>query len=463
MRNFLILIFTFFFLSVFAVTFERTYGRPGFDDWAETVQQTEDGGYIIGGTTTFESAIYWCSYPIKTDSLGDTIWSNSDSLHTGNIREILLTPDKGFLALASNLVSNHIKFEFVKYDSSGNRLWAKNYGGALDDEPFDLCQTSDGNYLGLGITKSYGSGGWDVWLVKFDPLGNMLWDKTYGGVDDDFGYAISPSADHGFIIIGGTYSWGSGLQDVYLVKIDSSGNLLWSKTYGGLEEDIGMAVKQTADGGYIIAGATYSYGAGNNDVYLIRTDSLGDTLWTRTYGGPLWDGALDLCQSADGCFVIVGETMSYGSGLTDVYLIKVDPNGNLIWSRTYGGVDADRGWAIRPTDDGGFIIAGRTRLPTSNYYDIYLIKTDHQGNIGITEEKELTLKTIQVYPNPSSGRINVVLDTKLEDIKLFDASGRLIERVKPASRFSLTLPAGIYFLKIKSRHRIITEKIVIIR
>ncbi|RKX69691.1 hypothetical protein DRP53_07370 [candidate division WOR-3 bacterium] len=443
--------------SLSGITFERTYGKAGITDIGYSVWPTADGGYIIGGTT--EPGDYFRSYLIKADSVGDTIWSTVSSTYNGIIVSVLQTDDHGYFSLDKNIYSGSFNFQFARYDSSGKNLWRKSYGGDKDEEPHALKATKDGNYIAIGGTKSYGWLNWEVWLVKVDTSGNLLWSRTYWGAKDEIGYDIDLVGD-GYIIVGFTNSLGAGDRDVLLIRTDSIGDSLWMRVYGGPDDDIGMAVRATPDGGFIIAGATYSFGAGGYDVYLIKTDSLGDTLWMRTYGGPDWDGGFGLCLSADSCYVVVGETRSYGFGLSDLYLLKVDRDGNLIWEKTYGFADEDRGYEVHLTPDHGFIIVGATRGEHGNDWQVYLLKVDSLGNIGVSESPGYDLP-IRIYPNPSSGWLFIDGDG-VSSVTLFDVSGRELRRLSVGRRVKLNLPAGIYFLRIETKAGPSHEKILIL-
>jgi hypothetical protein len=220
---------------------------------------------------------------------------------------------------------------------------------------------------------------------------DTLWTRTYGGTGSDWGESVQEISGGGFIIAGKSSSFGVG-GDVYLIKTDASGDTFWTKTYGGTSQDYGESVRQTRDGGFIIAGETSSSGAGSYDVYLIKTDVDGNVLWTRTYGGTGWDEAYSVEQTSDQGFIVTGYTMSYGAGQGDVYLIKTDSLGNLVWSRTYGGAEFDRGWAVQEIPDKGYIIAGQTdsfiaSLSKSKHpllpplpSDVYVIGTDSVGD-----------------------------------------------------------------------------------
>ena len=267
--------------------------------------------------------------------------------------------------------------------------WQRTYSGSKTDEGWSVVQTSDGGYIVAGTTTSYDGDGrlglipdeGDVYLIKTDANGNLIWQKNYGGPEWspglDEGYSVLQTSDGGYIVAGLTESLSTdgGLSDVYLIKTDANGNLIWQKNYGGPEEDAGYSVLQTNDGGYIIAGKTESYGAGGSDVYLIKTDTNGNMLWQKSYGGSRIDEGRSVAQTSDGGYIIVGYSDSCRINDFDVYLVKTDANGNMLWQKTYDGGFYDRGWSVAQTSDGGYIIAGES------HYDVYLIKTDTNGNM----------------------------------------------------------------------------------
>jgi hypothetical protein len=251
-------------------------------------------------------------------------------------------------------------------------------GGAGDDRGFSVRQTADGGYIIAGQTSLFEGGNTDVYLIKTDSLGDTLWTRTFGGDADDFSHSVRQTTDGGYIIAGQTSSFGAGNADVYLIKTNSHGDTLWTRTCGGDSYDCGPSVQETADGGYVITGYTRSFGLGQNDVYLVKTDANGDTMWTRTYGGTGNDAGYSVQQTVDDGYIIAGTTRSPSS--YDVYLIKTDAGGDTLWTKTYGGTGHERGCSIQQTTDTGYIVVAPTTSFGAESSDVYLIKTDARGD-----------------------------------------------------------------------------------
>lgn len=250
-------------------------------------------------------------------------------------------------------------------------FWAKEYGGNLDDYGYAITKSTDNCYLIVGATNSYGAGGYDLYLIKIDTTGALIWEKTFGGSLDDYGYSVKCTSDGGYIIAGVTKSFGDENGDAYLIKTDADGTILWQRIYGGASADFGYDVAISTDG-YAIAGMTSSSGGGSGDVWLVKTDFYGDSIWTKTYGGTDLDCGNSIQRWSDNGFIIAGYTYSFGSS-GDVYLVKTDANGNAIWAKNYGSTGGEIGNKVILTSDNCYLVVGGNG-------NVYILKTDNNGN-----------------------------------------------------------------------------------
>jgi hypothetical protein len=209
----------------------------------------------------------------------------------------------------------------------------------------------------------------------------VVWQKTFGGSDDDRARSVQETIDGGYVVAG--YTWSSSeREDVYILKLDANGNKLWEKTFGGSDNDGAWSIQQTNDGGYVVAGYTSSFGAGSYDVYVLKIDTSGKEVWSKTFGGSSDDLAWSIQQTNDGGYIVAGYTKSFGAGSEDVYILKLDANGNKLWEKTFGGSYDERAYCIQQTRDGRYIVAGYTSSFGVGNYDVYIIKMDANGNTG---------------------------------------------------------------------------------
>ena len=365
--------------------FEMRHGGLS-NDYGYSVKQTTDDGFIVTGSTRIQGISQEYVYLLKTNKNGVEEWSktlgdtNTYSCYGKNIQ---LTSDGGYIIVGNVTISGSGgEVYLIKTDGSGNEQWSKTFGGTENDYGFSVKQTSDGGYIICCSTLSFGNmnGQYDGYLIKTDDSGNEQWSKTFGGSGNEEFISVIQTLDGGYILCG-NYD-----DDVYLVKTNGNGIEQWSKTFGGNGgNDWGNSVQQTSDGGYIISGFTVSFGNGSSDVYLIKTDGSGNEQWTKTFGGTSEDEGYSVKQTTDGGYVIIGNTKSFvqypNSIGYDIYLIKTDGSGNEQWFKSIGGTGYDGGYSIEQTTDGGYVITGYSETNTNGGDDVYLIKTDENGDV----------------------------------------------------------------------------------
>lgn len=260
-------------------------------------------------------------------------------------------------------------------------VWTRTYGGPGNDGFRSAIRAADGGYVAAGYTHSFGAPDVNIYVVRTDAVGDTLWTRTLGGSGRDYGCGICEAADGGFVVAGYTTSWGAGKEDVYVAKIDSSGNVAWERTYGGAESDEAAAVCSTSDGYLVVAGRTESFGSGRSDVYLLKLDAEGDTAWARVFGGAVADWGQGVCETADGYYGVSGTT---GSDVTRLraYVLKVDPGGTPVWQNAYGTAavnDINWGMGVCAACDSGLVIASYTLNAGNDPCDASMLGVDRTG------------------------------------------------------------------------------------
>jgi len=460
------------------------------------------------------------------------------------------TTDGGFIVLS---LSNEagISCQLTKVDNIGDTLWMRKYGGPSVDFAQSVEQTFDQGYIVCGITQSFGSGYHDIYLFKVDNVGALLWSKAFGGTFGEDGISVKQTADSGYVLTGHTMDT-SMAGEIVLIKTNPTGNIIWQKRYGGIDQDFAYDLQLTNDGGYVIAGSTQSWGSGMINTYILRTDSNGDTLWTKVYSIPGWGmSATSILENEDSSFIVLNhahdsivlmklmpdgdtiwtkgftntgnfiygnilETLDNGyifSGTDQLpFLIKTNSYGDTLWTREYGIING-AGYAVDCTSDSGFIITGEAVLGSMSY-GIYLIKTDKHGNSGCYEnfkslqifqmpiEIEFTgtiasnpnfaelsppsqvssrafpittycssvnikeaglLNSFVIFPNPASSYFKI--DNAMGyEVALLNTMGVLIWKSKLRSNDETfnceNLPSGIYFIQIQTESGSFTQKLI---
>lgn len=356
----------------------KTYGGVA-EESGNFVQQTNDLGYIIaGGTESFGSG-GTDIFLIRTNSQGDTLWTKTYGGVNADIAySVQQTNDGGFIIAGQTasygVGSNDIWL--IKTNSLGSIIWTQTYGGIGNDRVASIKQTPDGGYIISGTTNSFGGAYDNVYIIKTNSSGVVQWETTWDRPDannDDRGGEIQLTSDGGYIMVGHSYNYNGGGIKVTLLKLDSFGTIEWWKAHGIEVDQRGSSVLQTDDGGYIFSAYT---GLANSDFWLVKTDSAGDTLWSKRFGGLNDEYPGQMWATADGGYVIAGYTTSFGAGGKDVWLVKTDQNGNEVWNQTFGGSGDDIGVSVQQTQDEGFIIAGRTNSFGAGSSDVWIIKTE---------------------------------------------------------------------------------------
>ena len=365
-------------------TWAKTYGGSG-DESGALIQQTSDGGYIVGGYTSSFGAgasVFWV---LKLNTDGSVAWQKT---YGGDESGALIqqTSDGGYIVAGSTFSFGAGAGDIwvLKLNADGSVAWQKTYGGSSGDRANSIQQASDGGYIVAGSTSSFGAGAGDIWVLKLNADGSVAWQKTYGGSSGDNAYSIQQASDGGYIVAGFTTSFGAGIGNIWVLKLNADGSVAWQKTYGGLGDNVTYSIQQTSDGGYIVGGYTSSFGAGYYDVWVLKLNTDGGVAWQKTYGGSGDDLAYSIQQASDGGYIVAGFTTSFGAGAGDgdIWVLKLNSDGSVAWQKTYGGGSSgDSAYSIQQASDGGYIVAGSTYSSVTGDDDIWVLKLDSNGNI----------------------------------------------------------------------------------
>lgn len=382
------------------ITWDKTFGGSS-EDMGFSIIQTENGGYAIAGYTILprEKKEDWRAklgyvilekskkqdfWIIKLDENGNMEWDEAFGEEGADVaRSIIQTRDGGY-AVVGSIWTKYVRkqdFWLIKLGENGNMEWEKTFDKDEHDIAYSIIQTNDGGYAIAGGTGKRFWGEVNCWVIKLDAKGNVEWDNDFGGIGWDEIYSIIQTKGGDFIATGSVWSKGAGRGDVCVAKLDRRGYLVWIKTFGGSDYDDARSIIQTDDGGYAVTGFTVSEDTGDRDVWVIKLDKNGNNVWDRTFGGTSEDWANSIIQTKDRGYMVAGWTSSMGAGKTDVWIIKLNKRGDLVWDRTFGGSEDDEAHSIIQTEDGGYAVAGWTKSKGAGNSDVWVIKLDENGNL----------------------------------------------------------------------------------
>ena len=391
---------------------------------------------------------------VKIDKQGQEEWSKPYPSKFANI-----TSDNGYI-----LINGNSNIFFTKVDSNGDTLWTNSFKeGIWSNEGNYIEQTLDGGYIVTGRFQSVTGSG--LLLLKLNSTGNKEWHRTFSEPTSAgfcTGYSVKQTAGNGYILTGTAhknFNDSTRNNDVFIVKTDSLGNEQWRRFFGGTEDDAGYSVLQDNSGNYIIAGRTNSYGFGlGANMYLIKLDANGDSLLTQTYGGNFEETATSITQTSDNGYIISGSSNTFTNGDFDGYVVKTDNNGDTLWTKHYGYTGIESTNSGEQTTDNGYIFAGFTNSIGAGGSDMYILKTDSLGNIhtpnSVIQGPNIGAK-INVYPNPSYGSLTFNSKSTMATITLLNVIGKMVYSENTSSKSVelnlINLPKGVYIYQIQMK------------
>jgi len=454
----------------------KIIGGSGTDIGVEIIQ-TSDGGFAVAGYTTSFGVIQRDAFIVRLDSLGNIIWQKT---YGGNLLEqaysIKETYDNGFIISAFRY-SNTSNLWLIKIDSDGDTLWTRNVGYDKNEFGTNLQVAEDGGFLLSGYTDSdiITNGDRDVWLVKFDSAGNKLWERNFGGDDADEGFNLLKLADGNLIIAGYSESFSGGDRDGWIVKTDSSGTFTWSNSFGSGSYDDFTSAAEDDDGNLYFTGTTES--SGDRNLWVVKTDSAGNHILTKTYGGTLWEWGQDIKRTTDGNFILTGYSQSNSTSLRQLWILKIDEQCDTLWTKLFTSVNGSEGYSIIQTTDNGFAVTGTAGSSVTGP-DVWVIRLLEEGVTSINEYSsqipgEFYLE--QNYPNPFNPTTKlsfVISHQSFVTLNVYDLLGNkiatLINEDIPAGNYHLNfnadeLTSGVYFYQLKTNNMVQTKKMILIK
>ncbi len=384
------------------ITWEKLFSKKSTDCFRNIVE-VPSGGYMIAGYTADSTVSDTDAYAVRMTTSGDTLWTrriNGTSNGKDLFYKVINTSDGGFAfcGYSTNNGAGNDDAYLVKMDGNGTIQWSKYWGGAGKDRAQDIVQTADGGFALAGYTTSAPAAYYDAFLLRTNSSGDTLWSKRYGtgGFEDANSLVLLP--DGGFVLGGQSTNGGNGL-DMYMVRVNPIGDTLWTRKFGTTGTDNIEHIIRQSNGTFILAGGTDGPGFGGNDGMAIKTDSGGTVLWTQLYGGNSQDDFHQVFKTADGGFIFSGTSRSSGALEPNIWIVKTNSAGDSTWTQTYGGDNHDHGYGAVQTADGGYIVVGYSSSFNFNAEDAYVIKTNNLGNLG----NYLTYASVSALIQPLSG------------------------------------------------------------
>ena len=412
----------------------KTFGGRT-EDGVRHMRRTSDGGFIMPGWKYTSKSKYDASL-MKLDAQGRVVWQKTYGIGgKAALIAVQEVPGNGYIATGDNCPdpSNPEDRDLwvVKVDSDGVIEWQKKYGGSSSEEGRTILQTAEGGYLVVGYTYSFSPYG--VWVLKLDSSGNILWQKAFGGWGVEIRSALQ-TPDSGFMFTAMNRSFGAGEYDAWVVKLDNDGDTEWQKAYGGTQNDYGQFIYMTSDGGYILGGATLSFGAGGADFWVLKLDEDGDIVWQKAYGGADDDWLRTIRPTLDGGYIAAGQTSSFGAGDYDGWVLKLDGSGNIEWQKTFGGEKPDV-FLFALDVSHAYFLAGETESFGAGGPDIWLAKIERDGSAGNCSACRDSLATVTVTTATQTGRTALGQDTT--------ASPQITNASETAPKVTTTFVCGI--------------------
>ncbi len=359
------------------IIWEQTYGSPGKDEALDIVE-TIDDGYVVAGYSKYlkkldVSGNFWV---FKIDSTGYLTWERKYGQAKADIATCIVENKTYTYSVAGYTYSRGLGSRdlwLLEINTLGAPQWHKTYGATGKDAANDLVALKDGGYLTCGY-KKHGSHSYDFWALKINKFGTVLWERVFDNRSEDIANKIIEDYDSGYMICGNTRSTEDAKWDGWLIKLSSKGNKVWDKKYGGSEDDEISGIVPTSDSCHVICGSTKSKGNGLFDFWALKIDNKGEVIWEKTFGGIHDDKANSIYATNDGGYVMAGYTESKGSGQGDFWVVKIDKNGELLWDKAIGGKEYDVAYTVLQTTSGKYVISGGTYSKGAGGWDAWIVK-----------------------------------------------------------------------------------------